>query len=255
MRQEDQNIVGEVRGHPLYRINPSLAQSLPIKVKRKKSSDIGSAYKIVHNTGEIVAEGAIGFWEDKEVDTEQFVKIYLAGIKQYGNLTKAGAKLFEYVYEKMSGHKAKDTDTITISLNLVRDWHPKLAKATYYRGLNELLDQGFLFRYFGSEDMYFVNIRYIFNGDRVVLAQSYRRKSENNNQSKLLIKEEEKEEISDFQKYDEVSKKIIPIELSEEEIQLIKNARRLSEMSDEEIKALQQEKGIKFTRSGRKFNA
>jgi hypothetical protein len=188
MRQENQeldNIAGEVRGHPLYRVNPSLSQSLPVKTKYKKPTGMSPAYRIVHDTGEIVAQGVIGFLEEQEVDTEQFMKIYLAGIRQYGNLTKAGAKLFEYIYKEMSGHKAKDTDTVTISLNLVREWHPKLAKPTYYRGLSELLDQGFLFRYFGSEDLYFVNVRYMFNGDRIVLAKSYRRKSEKSNQPEL----------------------------------------------------------------------
>jgi hypothetical protein len=183
--QKSADKVGELRGHPLYRVNPSLSQSLPVKVKYKKPSNMTSAYKIVHDTGEILAQGAIGFWEEQEVDTEQFVKIYLAGIRQYGNLTKAGAKLFEYIYKEMSGHKAKDTDTVTITLNLVRDWHPKLAKTTYYRGLSELLDQEFLFRYFGSEDLYFVNVRYMFNGDRIVLAKSYRRKSAKSNQPEL----------------------------------------------------------------------
>jgi hypothetical protein len=182
MRQENQkspDIVGEVRGHPLYRVNPSLSLSLPVKVRSKKPSKMGQSYMISRD-GEVLAEGAIAFVEEHEVDTEQFMKIYLAGIRQYGNLTKAGAKLFEYVYEQMSGHKAKDTDTVTISLNLVKDWYPKIAKPTYYRGLSELLDQGFLFRYFGSEDMYFVNVRYMFNGDRMVLAKSYRRKSAKN---------------------------------------------------------------------------
>lgn len=185
--QKSADIVGEVRGHPLYRLNPSLSQSLPIKAKYKKPCDTSSAYRIVHDTGEIVSQGVVGFLEEQEIDTEQFVKIYLAGIRQYGNLTKAGAKLFEYVYEQMSGHKAKDTDTVTISLNLVKDWHPKLAKTTYYRGLSELLDQGFLFRYFGSEDMYFVNVRYMFNGDRIVLAKSYRRKPEDTSKQMRLI--------------------------------------------------------------------
>ena len=188
--QKSADIVGEVRGHPLYRVNPSLSQSLPVKVKHKKPLNMSSAYKIVHDTGEIIAQGAIGFWEEQEVDTEQFVKIYLAGIKQYGSLTKAGAKLFEYVYKEMSGHNSKDTDTVIITLNLVRDWNPKLAKTTYYRGLSELLDQGFLFRYYGSEDLYFVNVRYMFNGDRIVLAKSYRRKSEKSDQPALSLNQE-----------------------------------------------------------------
>ncbi len=165
---------GVYRGHPTYKINPSIAGNLPVKVKQNKPSRMGGAY-VISKDGDILADGGIAFIEEQEIDSEQFVKIYLEGIRQYGQLSKAGAKLFEYVYKEMSGHKAKDKDTITISLHLAQEWFPKLAKPTYYRGLAELLDQGFLFRSYASIDLYFVNILYMFNGDRLVLAKAYRR--------------------------------------------------------------------------------
>jgi hypothetical protein len=62
------------------------------------------------------------------------------------------------------------------------------SKTTYYRGLNELLDQGFLFRSYDSNDHYFVNVRYMFNGDRMVLVQGYRLKG-TNIQDHLLLDE------------------------------------------------------------------
>lgn len=166
---------GVYRGHPTYKVNPSICGNLPIKTKQSKPSRMGGAYMISKN-GDILADGGIAFIEEQEIDSEQFVKIYLEGIRQYGQLSKAGAKLFEYVYKEMSGHKAKDKDTITISLHLAQQWFPKLAKPTYYRGLAELLNQGFLFRSYDSIDLYFVNILYMFNGDRMVLAKAYRRK-------------------------------------------------------------------------------
>jgi hypothetical protein len=166
--------VALVRGHPVHKVNPSLSENLPTRIKSQNPSLMGEAYMVAPGTGEIVARGAFGFIQEQEVDTEQFVKIYLAGVQQYGKLTKAGASLFEFVYEIMSGREAKDKDTITISLALAQERNPKLAKTTYYRGLNELLDQGFLFRSYDSTDHYFVNVRFIFNGDRMVLVQSYR---------------------------------------------------------------------------------
>ena len=168
--------VGQLRGHAVYKMNPSLSNSLPTKIATKNLSKVGSAYMVAPGTGEVLARGAFGFVEEKEVDTEQFVKIYLAGIRKYGELSKAGALLFEFVYKSMSGQNAKDKDTITISFPLTQEWKPDLARATYYRGLNELLDKEFLYRSYASSDLYFVNIRFMFNGDRMVLAQSYRRK-------------------------------------------------------------------------------
>lgn len=41
-------------------------------------------------TGEVLAEGAFGFIEEKDVDHEQFVKVYLEGIRQYGQLSRLG---------------------------------------------------------------------------------------------------------------------------------------------------------------------
>jgi hypothetical protein len=42
-------------------------------------------------------------------------------------------------------------------------------------GMSELLEQGFLFRSMAA-DMYFVNVRFMFNGNRMVLVESDRRK-------------------------------------------------------------------------------
>jgi hypothetical protein len=179
MGKQSQNnglVVGEFRGHPVYKVNPSLQTRLPVKIKPKDASKMSNAYMIAPDTGEVLSRGYFGFVEEKEVDNEQFVKIYLAGVRKYGELSKAGALLFEYVYEKMSGKDAKDKDTITISLPLAQEWNASIARATYYRGLSELLEKEFLFRCYASSDLYFVNVRFMFNGDRLVLAQSYRRK-------------------------------------------------------------------------------
>jgi hypothetical protein len=43
-----------------------------------------------------------------------------------------------------------------------------MTRATFYRGLRELLDRKFLFRS-PFDGMFFVNIRYVFNGDRIAL--------------------------------------------------------------------------------------
>jgi hypothetical protein len=131
---------------------------------------------VAPGTGQVVAQGAFAFVEEKEVDSQEFVKVYLDGIRQYGQLSKAGALLFEFVYREISGHKAKDKDTVTLNYPLALMWKPDLARATFFRGMKELLEKGFLYRSMGA-DNYFVNVRFMFNGDRMVLVKSYRRKS------------------------------------------------------------------------------
>jgi hypothetical protein len=171
------------RGHPIYESNPSLSSSLPVKVKSKKPSKMGESY-MISKDGEVLAEGALAFVEEQEVDTEQFVKIYLAGIRQYGELSKAGATMFEYVYDQMSGKEGKDRDTVPINYLLAKRWREELSQRTYERGVSELLEKGFIFRTLMA-DSYFVNVRYMFNGDRIILAKSYRRKSAKSNQPEL----------------------------------------------------------------------
>ena len=129
---------------------------------------------VAADTGEVLGRGAFGFVEEKEIDNEQFVKVYLEGIKQYGQLSKAGALLFEFVYREISGLSAKDKDTISLSYLLAEKWRPGLHRRTYERGMNELLEKGFLFRSLAA-DVYFVNVRFMFNGDRMVLVKAYRR--------------------------------------------------------------------------------
>lgn len=180
MSQERQNNEDKLtrRGHPIYESNPSLSSSLPVKVKHKDPSDLGTAYRISRDTGEIVAHGAIGFWEEQEVDSEQFVKIYIAGIRQYGQLSKSGATMFEYVYNEISGKNGKDKDTVAINYLLAQRWLDSLSRRTYERGIKELLDKDFIFRSLTSE-IYFVNVRYMFNGDRLMMAKVYQRKETN----------------------------------------------------------------------------
>jgi hypothetical protein len=112
--------------------------------------------------------------EEAEVDNEQFVKVYLAGIKQYAQLSKAGEVLFEFVYREISGRGGRDKDTISINFILAQRWKPDLTRRTYERGLSELFEKEFLYRSIAA-DVYFVNVRFMFNGDRMLLVKSYRR--------------------------------------------------------------------------------
>jgi hypothetical protein len=161
-------------GQLVYKVNPSVSSAFPLRIKSKKPSKMGEVFMVTQDTGEVLAHGVLGFIEEQKVDSEEFVKIYLAGVRQYAQLSKAGATLFELVYEELSGKEAKDKDTLILNYFVAQRWREDLTRRTYERGMKELLEKEFLFRSVSS-DMYFVNIRYIFNGDRLVLAKSYER--------------------------------------------------------------------------------
>jgi hypothetical protein len=176
MRQKTGENTGLTRrGKAIYETNPSVVGGrFSTRIMSGKPMRTGSAYMVTADTGEVLGRGAFGFVEEKEIDSESFVKVYLDGIKQYGHLTKAGALLFEFVYREISGMLGKDKDTVSLNYYLAQKWKPDLHRRTYERGMNELLDKGFLFRSV-TADVYFVNVRFMFNGDRMVLVKAYRR--------------------------------------------------------------------------------
>jgi hypothetical protein len=170
---ENKKEIGLTRhGKTIYKTNPSVVGSFPLRMKAKRSKNLGDAYMVAPGTGEVVAKGSFNFVEEIEVDEAQFVKVYLDGIKQHAQLGKAGTLLFELVYHEMSGVRAKDKDTVMLNYFLALDWRPELSKRTYERGMSELLEKGFLFRSVAA-DMYFVNIRFMFNGSRQNIIKSY----------------------------------------------------------------------------------
>ena len=174
--QENESLdVPMLRGRQLYESNPSVQGRFTSRMTNKTlHKGSGHAYMVASDTGEVLGHGAFGFIEEKEVDNAEFVKVYLDGIKKFGELSKAGATLFEFLYSRLSGLQGKDRDTVNLNYYLAKKWKPDLARRTYTRGLGELLDKEFLFKSVAA-DVYFVNLRFMFNGDRMVVVRAYRR--------------------------------------------------------------------------------
>jgi len=129
----------------------------------------GKASMIVDNsTGEIKGIGGMGFWWEEEVDSTRFVKLFLDGIKQAAGLSKTGIQVFELVYHQMRSNPGSDE----IKLNQYVAKDHGMSDRTYQRGVRELLEKEFLYRS-PSDGVFFVNIRFMFNGDRLAFVKSY----------------------------------------------------------------------------------
>ncbi|HEY4312818.1 MAG TPA: replication/maintenance protein RepL [Pirellulales bacterium] len=176
-RQAEQQIVeiptnqlSVKRGFPIYRTNPSVpsANGIPTRSRRFQVPG-GKASMIVDNsTGEIKGIGGMGFWWEEEVDTTRFVKLFLDGIKQATGLSKTGIQVFELVYHQMRANPGSDE----IKLNQYVAKDHGMSDRTYQRGVRELLEKEFLYRS-ASDGVFFVNIRFMFNGDRLAFVKSY----------------------------------------------------------------------------------
>lgn len=171
LTQRHRRAVDEKYGVPVYETNPSIPSET--EIKRNKRAQIGTEMRglVVDNgTGEILGNGGAIVYEWEEVDKERFVKLYLAGLKQAAGLTKAGLAVFEFVYKQVRERPGQDTvplDSYSSSL------HP----VTYRRGLRELLEKEFLFRS-PNPGLFFVNIRFMFNGDRLAFVKGYKLKKD-----------------------------------------------------------------------------
>lgn len=172
--------VSTKHGVPLYRSNPSVPNSTEIsKTKRVQIGDEHKGFVVDNGTGEILGRGGAISYEFEEVDKERFVKLYLAGLKQAAGLSKAGLAVFEIVYNQLRDRPGGDSVLLS-----TRDHD--LPKTTYFRGLRELLDKEFIFRS-TIDGQFFVNIRFMFNGDRLAFVKGYKLKKVDTDQGTLSL--------------------------------------------------------------------
>lgn len=162
------------RGLVRYRENPFVeVASATTRTRAKKITNTsGDRLMVVsEQSGEIVAPA--GFWHTEEVDKTQFVKLYVNGVKAFKELTSAGTKVFELLYLGLQKNIGKDQ--IYLSFPSIDQAASPISEATFYRGMRELVDKGFIAESVET-NIYFVNPDYLWNGDRLAFVKDYRLK-------------------------------------------------------------------------------
>lgn len=160
-----------------YETNPYMDTGNPIvKSKTKRITNNQGNYMVKNDTGEVVASIA-GFWQAEEVDSSQFLKLYVNGVKAFSGLSTKGTKVFELMYYEMQKEIGKDK--IYLNFNAI-DPHIKIAKTTFYDGIAELVEKKFLAPT-TFPHWFWVNPDYIWNGDRLSFVKTYVRKREGKN--------------------------------------------------------------------------
>ena len=122
------------------------------------------------NTGEVIAPA--GFWQHQEVDKTQFVKLYVNGVKAFKDLTGAGTKVFEVLYLKVQESIGKDF--LYLSFIEVDQQATQMSKATFMKGMKELIIKGFIAESM-VQNKYYLNPDYMWNGDRLAFVKEYRK--------------------------------------------------------------------------------
>ena len=191
-QNEQEIIVGERRGMPIYKANPSLSE-VGTRPKSAPTRIIsGQRAMLVGEAGEVTGEGSVAFIERQEVDPEKFVKIYLAGLDGMFQLKKAGQRVFKLLWIQVQSNPNRDR--VELNHLIAGDYGDNITERVFQRGVKELLDKGFIFQS-TSSGMYFFNVQFIFNGNRILTAKEYVLKGSAEQQT-LNFESEEKEEHS-----------------------------------------------------------
>lgn len=163
--------VGRI-GLPIYSKNPSIQTAMQgQKTGIKRISNPQGDEMIVSSsaTGQILTGVNIGFHQSVKVDKTKFVKLYLRGVTAFAGLTKTGGKVLEMVVSETS--MKKDKDLIWMTIKSADEFG--IPERTFLRGLKELRQKEILYESDTGEGWYFININYIFNGDRLAFLKTY----------------------------------------------------------------------------------
>lgn len=159
------------RGFPVYSQNPSV-RDVPLR-QREKTYRIEKNNQLMlvnPSTGEIMGEGTAAFLKREVVDPERFMKVYFSALDHMFELTKTGQRVFKLVWRQVQDNK--DNDKVELNPAIAKATGLKVSDRIFQLGVRELLEKQFLFMSL-SDGVYFINMKLLFNGSRVVVATEY----------------------------------------------------------------------------------
>ena len=155
----------------VFQHSPFLMQ-MDTKVRRV-TNKTGDMMLVNKESGQVVNDLA-GFWQSEEVDATQFVKLFVNGVKALKELTGAGTKMFELLYNQMQS--APNEDRLTMAYWTINQQVTPISESTYARGISELIQKGFIAAT-PSPGLYWVNPNFMWNGDRLAFVKTYVKKT------------------------------------------------------------------------------
>jgi hypothetical protein len=166
--------------HVEYKLNPfCFNEEIKIKTKtRNLTAKAGT--ELIEKNGTNTETFFTNIVQKKEVDTEEFIKLFTAQIKFYFDLTKTAYKVFFIVlriYQQSIGGDriyltCKTAQNIAESIDGFR-----LSTPIYYRGIDELIEKQIIAKS-DQKYNYFINPAVIFNGDRARFVKEVIRQKE-----------------------------------------------------------------------------
>jgi len=151
--------------------NPFINGNSILPIKRRNTT-IGSKDHILINdkTGEV--GGIVAIHRVEEVDSETFIKIYTKELKDLFSLKPNAMKILSYILSIIPPNK----DKILFDIDECKKYTGYSASSTILDGLSVLIENSIIART-EKTYIYYINPNIIFNGNRMVLINEYRRKT------------------------------------------------------------------------------
>ena len=162
-----------------YTENPFLSDQTEIKFRNKKIT-IGptkSFSLIDHSTGDV---SGVAFQTYKEVDSNQFIKIYTENVGLIFKLNNTGKKVFQILLRAIQ-KTAINKDKIYLNLHnaeiIAKEIDVQIKKTSFYVGIKELIKCQIIAKS-NDTNVFFINPHVLFNGDRVAFINAFKKNPE-----------------------------------------------------------------------------
>lgn len=168
-----------------YSENP-FVDTATITTRRKRT--------VVVKGGKAIVDGETGETEDlaevvmvREVDDQQFVKVFTQNLKAFFDLSPVAMKLLQVVLHQVQ--QTPNSDKILLNLAMVEDYFIRteqtaMSKTSFHRAVKEMIDKRFIAESLMS-GLYYINPHLFFNGDRVRFVQEIKRKRANDDHGQV----------------------------------------------------------------------
>ncbi len=163
------------------RVNPFLDDTLQHIEKGEKTLLFGQKNPDLIIDSDSVVKGHSLFARKVTVDKAKFMKIFMTGLSNWFDLSKAGIKMFAYVANQIEPNR----DNFIFDLEDCKAFTGYSSKNSIFSGLAELVENKFIARG-PAFNIYYINPTIFFNGDRLTFIEQY----EVEKKSEKLIEEQ-----------------------------------------------------------------
>lgn len=184
--------IATVKGKEVFKDNPFISTGQFVVQVRSDLSLVAGGLSITDKDSEEIAAGVIG--KIQYVDKEEFIKLYTRNVGVLFDLNSTAQKTLIAVFAAVQS-KAKDQAHIFLTYSVAVEYYEVLglqkipSQPVFSRGIQQLINMGFLAAHYHGDGWYWFNPSLIFNGDRIRFVNEYKikRKKENNTEQNSFL--------------------------------------------------------------------